>query len=182
MTARSDGCASSRITTTETFSLLPTRPLLTPEKISQPSGEYDVAEDLRRLRHGPTHRRRTGLAGHQTYDDGWDGGDFWAPRGLSSRHRRRQPAGLRRILQPIQLLESGFFEEGAGLDMETFVSLTHGDFCRTDFRLLERGSLCRRSRQRRGNARSEHHRLVLPDRELGRRRPRNAGPGESGAQ
>jgi V8-like Glu-specific endopeptidase len=97
------------------------------EHLSQVNGEYDVAEDYvvcvmdRRI------GDELGWLGTTTYDDNWDGGNYWMHVGY--------PADIGGAQQPVfeggfSIANSwapGFFESGSGLDMETFASLTHGD-------------------------------------------------------
>lgn len=97
------------------------------EKISQPSGEYDVAEDYvvcvmdRRI------GDELGWLGTKTYDDGWDGGDFWAHVGYPGDIGGGNEPVFEGSFSIANSWSPGFFEEGAGLDMETFASLSFGD-------------------------------------------------------
>ena len=97
------------------------------EKISDPQGEYDVAEDyvvcVLRDRLGD----ELSWLGTTTYTDDWDGGSYWSHVGY--------PADVGGGTEPAWELwfsianswPPGFFEGGDGLDIETFASLNHGD-------------------------------------------------------
>jgi V8-like Glu-specific endopeptidase len=97
------------------------------EQISSANGEYDIAEDYAVCVMDRRIGDELGWLGSKTYDDDWDGGGYWYHVGY--------PDDLGAGNQPV--FESGFsiynswapgfFENGSGLDMETFVSLTHGD-------------------------------------------------------
>jgi V8-like Glu-specific endopeptidase len=97
------------------------------EKISQVQGEYDVAEDYvvcvmdRRI------GDELGWLGTKTYDDGWDGGGFWAHVGYPGDIGNAQEPVFEGGFSIANSWPPGFFETGSGLDMETFASLTHGD-------------------------------------------------------
>jgi V8-like Glu-specific endopeptidase len=98
------------------------------EKLSgSPRGEYDVAEDYvvcvmdRRI------GDELGWLGSKTYDDGWDGGGFWAHVGYPNDIGGAAVPVFEGGFSIYNSWHPGYFEEGAGLDMETFASLTHGD-------------------------------------------------------
>lgn len=97
------------------------------EKISQPQGEYDVAEDYvvcvmdRRI------GDELGWLGTKGYDDGWDGGAFWVHVGYPNDIGGVQSPVFEGAFSIANSWQPGFFETGSGRDMETFASLTHGD-------------------------------------------------------
>lgn len=97
------------------------------EKLSQVSGEYDVAEDYvvcvmdRRI------GDELGWLGTLTYDDNWDGGNYWMHVGYPEDIGGGQHPVFEGGFSIANSWPPGFFEVGSGLDMETFASLTHGD-------------------------------------------------------
>ena len=97
------------------------------EKISQTNGEYDVAEDYvvcvmdRRI------GDELGWLGTKTYDDGWDGANYWAHVGYPADIGGGQEPVFEGSFSIHNSWPPGFFEDGSGLDIETFASLTHGD-------------------------------------------------------
>jgi Trypsin len=97
------------------------------ERISDVNGEYDVAEDYvvcvmdRRI------GDELGWLGTKTYDDGWDGGNYWAHVGYPDSIGGGQTPVFEGNFNIANSWSPGFFETGAGLDMETFASLTPGD-------------------------------------------------------
>lgn len=97
------------------------------EKIGEPGGEYDVAEDYVVVVLQDRLGDQLGWLGTATYDDDWDGTSYWSHVGY--------PGDIGGGTQPVWELwfsvanswHPGFFEAGSGLDMETYASLTHGD-------------------------------------------------------
>jgi hypothetical protein len=97
------------------------------EKISSPQGEYDVAEDYVVCVLDRPVGSELGWLGTKTYDDSWDGDNYWVHVGYpddvggGSRPAFEGPFSIANSWHP------GYFETGHGLDMETFASLNHGD-------------------------------------------------------
>ncbi len=97
------------------------------EQISNVGGEYDVAEDYvvcvmdRRI------GDELGWLGTKTYDDGWDGGNYWVHVGYPDDIGAGNEPVFEGGFSIANSWPPGFFETGSGLDMETFASLTHGD-------------------------------------------------------
>jgi len=97
------------------------------EKISNATGEYDVAEDYVVCILHDRIGDQLGWLGTTTYSDDWDGGSYWNHVGY--------PDDLGGGTKPAWELwfsiknswSPGFFETGSGLDIETFASLNHGD-------------------------------------------------------
>jgi V8-like Glu-specific endopeptidase len=97
------------------------------EKLSSVSGEYDVAEDYvvcvmdRRI------GDELGWMGTKTYDDDWDGGNYWMHVGYPGDVGGGTQPAFEGGFSIANSWSPGFFETGSGLDMETFASLNHGD-------------------------------------------------------
>lgn len=97
------------------------------EKLSTVSGEYDVAEDYvvcvmdRRI------GDELGWLGTKTYNDGWDGNNYWVHVGYPDDVGNAQQPVFEGNFSIANSWSPGFFETGSGLDMETFASLNHGD-------------------------------------------------------
>jgi V8-like Glu-specific endopeptidase len=94
---------------------------------NNPTGEYDVAEDyvvcVLRDRLGD----RLGWLGTTTYDDNWDGGSYWSHVGYPKAVGGENRPAWELWFSVANSWHPGYFEEGAGLDIETFASLTPGD-------------------------------------------------------
>lgn len=97
------------------------------EKLGTPGGEYDVAEDyvvcVLRERLG----EELGWLGTTTYADNWDGGSYWSHVGYPDDVGGGTRPAWELWFSIANSWHPGFFEEGAGLDIETFASLNHGD-------------------------------------------------------
>jgi hypothetical protein len=106
------------------------------EKLANnPTGKYDVTEDyvvcVLRDRLGD----RLGWLGTTTYDDNWDGGSYWSQVGYPNAVGGGSRPAWELWFRVANSWHPGFFEEGTGLDIETFASLT---FWRIRFRMVGR--------------------------------------------
>lgn len=98
------------------------------EKLTgEPGGEYDVAEDyvvcVLRDRLGD----ELSWLGTTTYADNWDGGSYWSHVGYPDDVGGGTRPAWELWFSIANSWPPGFFESGAGLDIETFASLDHGD-------------------------------------------------------
>ena len=68
-----------------------------------------------------------GWLGTKSYDDGWDGGNYWNHVGYPGDVGGGTRPAWELWFSIANSWSPGFFEEGNGLDIETFASLNHGD-------------------------------------------------------
>jgi hypothetical protein len=97
------------------------------EKLTKVGGEYDVAEDyvvcVLKDRLGD----QLSWFGTAPYDDGWDGGTYWSHVGYPGDVGGGTQPAWETWFSIANSWQPGFLEEGSGLDIETFASLTKGD-------------------------------------------------------
>jgi V8-like Glu-specific endopeptidase len=97
------------------------------EKIGEPSGEYDVAEDYVVCVLGERLGDQLGWLGATTYTDDWDGGNYWSHVGYPDDIGNGTRPAWELWFSIKNSWAPGFFETGSGRDIETFASLNHGD-------------------------------------------------------
>jgi V8-like Glu-specific endopeptidase len=97
------------------------------EKLSSVGGEYDVAEDYVVCILRDPLGDELGWLGTKSYDDGWDGGNYWNHVGYPGDVGGGTRPAWELWFSIANSWSPGYFEEGNGLDIETFASLNHGD-------------------------------------------------------
>lgn len=97
------------------------------KQLDNPNGEYDIAEDYAVCVLDRAIGDELGYLGFKTYDGSWDNLNVWAhvgyPGDVGGGNRPAYEGGF----SIANSWSPGFFQDGPGLDIETFASLTHGD-------------------------------------------------------
>lgn len=97
------------------------------ERTSDPQGEYDIAEDYVVCVLDRRAGDELGWLGTKTYDDGWDGGNFWMHVGYPDDVGGGTAPAFEGGFSIYNSWAPGFWETGPGRDIETFADLNHGD-------------------------------------------------------
>lgn len=90
-------------------------------------GEYEIAEDYVVCVLQDRLGDQLGWLGSTTYADDWDGGAYWSHVGYPEDVGGGTRPAWELWFSIANSWSPGFFETGAGLDIETFASTNHGD-------------------------------------------------------